>query len=141
MLAASAVACIGTPLCAFAGPPAATELKSVSLDRLGRAKVGIASFYADRFSGRPMADGTPMQPHSNNAASKTLPLGTTAVVTNLKTGKRAIIVIRDRGPYVGGRIVDLSPATAREIGITRRQGVAKVEVAPLLSARALGETR
>jgi rare lipoprotein A len=60
-----------------------------------------------------------------------LPLGTTAKVTNLETGKSAVVTIQDRGPYVEGRIVDLSPATAREIGITRRQGVAKVEVAPI----------
>jgi rare lipoprotein A len=60
-----------------------------------------------------------------------LPLGTTAKVTNLKTGKSAVVTIQDRGPYVEGRIVDLSPATAREIGITPREGVTKVEVAPI----------
>jgi rare lipoprotein A len=52
-------------------------------------------------------------------------------VTNLDTGKSAFVTIQDRGPYVKGRIVDLSPSTAQEIGITRRQGVARVEVAPL----------
>jgi rare lipoprotein A len=117
-------AALCTPL--FAAPQA-----SLVLDRSGRAKIGIASFYADSFSGRKMADGTPMRPQGNNAASKTLPLGTTAMVTNLETGKRAIVLIRDRGPYVDGRIVDLSPATAKKIGITQKQGVARVEVAPL----------
>ena len=78
-----------------------------------------------------MADGTPMRLRGNNAASKTLPLGTTAMVTNLETGKRAIVTIRDRGPYVKGRIVDLSPATAQKIGITPKQGIAKVQVKPL----------
>ena len=101
------------------------------LDRSGLAKVGIASFYADSFAGRKMADGSRMQPKGDNAASLTLPLGTTAMVTNLETGKRAIVTIRDRGPYVNGRIVDLSPSTARKIGITAKKGVAKVEVAPL----------
>ena len=72
-----------------------------------------------------------MQPKGDNAASLTLPLGTTAMVTNLETGKRAIVTIRDRGPYVNGRIVDLSPSTARKIGISAKKGVAKVEVAPL----------
>ena len=57
--------------------------------------------------------------------------GTTAKVTNLETGKSAFVTIQDRGPYVDGRIVDLSPATAREIGISPRQGIAKVEVSPL----------
>jgi rare lipoprotein A len=101
------------------------------LDTSGRARVGTASFYAKEFNGKKMADGTPMHPQGNNAASKTLPLGTTAMVTNLQTGRTAIVTIRDRGPYVKGRIVDLSPATARKIGLEPKQGLAKVEVAPL----------
>jgi rare lipoprotein A len=78
-----------------------------------------------------MADGSPMNLGGNNAASRTLPLGTKAKVTNLETGRSATVVIEDRGPYVDGRIVDLSPATARKIGITRRQGLSKVVVAPI----------
>ena len=101
------------------------------LDRSGRKQVGKASYYARKFAGRKMADGTPMKPHGDNAASKTLPLGTTARVTNLETGKSATVTVRDRGPYVPGRIIDLSPSTAREIGITREDGVAPVEVAPI----------
>jgi rare lipoprotein A len=73
-----------------------------------------------------------MNPHSNNAASRTLPLGTVAKVTNVETGKSAVVKIEDRGPYIKGRIVDLSPSTARKIGITGRIGVAKVEVAPMV---------
>ena len=72
-----------------------------------------------------------MRPQGDNAASITLPLGTTALVTNLKTGRTAIVTIRDRGPYVKGRIVDLSPATARKIGIGSREGLAPVEVTPI----------
>ena len=101
------------------------------LDRSGRKQVGKASYYARKFAGRKMADGTPMKPHGDNAASKTLPLGTTARVKNLETGKSATVTVRDRGPYVAGRIIDLSPSTAREIGITRQDGVAPVEVAPI----------
>jgi len=100
-------------------------------DRSGRKQVGKASYYARKFAGRKMADGTPMRPHGNNAASKTLPLGATARVTNLESGKSATVIVRDRGPYVPGRIIDLSPSTAREIGITHEQGVAMVEVAPI----------
>jgi rare lipoprotein A len=84
------------------------------------------------FAGRKMADGTRMRPASDNAASRTLPLGTTAKVTNLETGKTAVVTIHDRGPYVDGRIVDLSPATARDIGLDRRTGVTRVEVAPIV---------
>lgn len=101
------------------------------LDRSGKPRIGQASFYADMFNGRKMADGTPMRPTGNNAASLTLPLGTTAKVTNLETGRTAIVRIRDRGPYVAGRIVDLSPATARKIGLDKRTGVTEVKVAPL----------
>jgi rare lipoprotein A len=78
-----------------------------------------------------MANGARMNPHGNNAASRTLPLGTVAKVTNLDTGKSAIIKIEDRGPYIKGRIVDLSPSTAHKIGLTKRIGVAKVVVAPI----------
>lgn len=101
------------------------------IDRSGKKRVGKASFYAHMFAGRKMADGKKMDPQHDNAASRTLPLGTTAKVTNLETGKSAFVTIQDRGPYVDGRIVDLSPATAREIGLSHRQGITRVEVSPL----------
>ena len=112
-------------------PPAADAAVKDHLDRTGSPRVGVASFYAGRFAGRPMADGTPMKPQGDNAASKTLPLGTKALVTNLETGRTAMVTIRDRGPYVKGRIVDLSPSTARKIGIDRKEGIAMVEVTPI----------
>jgi rare lipoprotein A len=102
------------------------------MDFSARGRVGVASFYASSFFGRTMANGAPMDPHGNNAASRTLPLGTVANVTNVATGKSAVVQIEDRGPYVQGRIVDLSPATARKIGITTRAGLAKVVVAPIV---------
>jgi rare lipoprotein A len=115
-----------------AGPPrdvAATGNPQPDLS--GRSQTGDASFYAKKFAGREMADGARMNPDSDNAASRTLPLGTTARVTNLDTGQSADVTIEDRGPYVGGRIVDLSPATARKIGIKPASGTAKVTVAPI----------
>ena len=111
------------------------------LDRTGRTRVGKASFYARKLSGRKMADGTRMDPEDDSAASKTLPLGTTAKVTNLRTGQSAVVTIRDRGPYVKGRIVDLSPATAAKVGIGRHEGVSKVEVAPIAVPQPDGRTR
>jgi rare lipoprotein A len=111
--------------------PKRIEATPKKIDRSGKARVGKASFYAKGFAGKKMADGTPMDPQDDNAASKTLPLGTTAKVTNLETGKSAVVTIQDRGPYVDGRIVDLSPSTAREIGLTRKQGVADVKVEPI----------
>ncbi len=110
----------------------AASSSRAGVDRSGKKRVGKASVYAKRFDGRTMADGSAMDVHQSYAASKTLPLGTTAKVTNLHTGKSAVVVIKDRGPYVDGRIVDLSPKTAAQIGITPDQGVAKVEIAPIV---------
>ena len=108
----------------------ATE-KKPAVDTSGQKRVGKASFYASRFGGRKMADGNPFRLHDSNAASRTLPLGTTAKVTNLETGKSAVVTIQDRGPYVGGRLVDLSPGTAKQIGLSERKGLAKVAVTPI----------
>ena len=100
-------------------------------DLSGCKRTGIASFYSKKFTGRKMADGARMDPNDDNAASKTLPLGTTAKVTNLETGQSAVVTIQDRGPHVKGRIIDLSPATARDVGLDRQDGIATVVVAPI----------
>ena len=100
-------------------------------DLSARKRVGKASFYGKEFFGKTMANGAPMDPKGDNAASRTLPLGTTAKVTNVETGKTAVVTIQDRGPYVDGRVVDLSPGTAAKIGLTPRKGVTKVVVAPI----------
>ena len=96
-----------------------------------KPQVGKASIYARKFAGRRMANGDRMDPKADNAASKTLPLGSRARVTNLDTGKSAVVTIEDRGPFVRGRIVDLSPATAAQIGLTHKEGLAPVEVVPI----------
>ena len=100
-------------------------------DLSARKRVGKASFYAPQFSGKTMANGVPMDPKGDNAASRTLPLGTRAKVTNVETGKTAVVTIEDRGPYVDGRLVDLSPGTAEKIGLTPQKGITKVVVAPI----------
>ena len=112
-------------------PKRISPLEKPNIARSGRKRFGKASFYARMFAGRKMADGNRMRPTGNNAASLTLPLGTTAQVTNLETGKTAVVTIQDRGPYVDGRIVDLSPATAKQIGLDHHTGVTEVEVAPI----------
>jgi len=91
---------------------------------------GQASVYSRAFGGRRTASGERFSTQSNIAASKTLPIGTTARVINLETGRAATVRILDRGPFVRGRILDLSPATASEIGIDRK-GLARVSVEPL----------
>ena len=122
---------------AASAAPAAKHVRQAArpprpaVDRSGHRRVGKASVYAGKFSGRRMADGTPMDPRGDSAASKTLPLGTVAKVTNLQTGQSAVVTVRDRGPHVAGRIVDLSPASAQQVGLGHRQGVARVAVTPL----------
>jgi rare lipoprotein A len=100
------------------------------LDRSGKTRKGKASYYAPQFSGKKMANGKPLNLREKVAASKTLPLGTVAKVTNLETGKSEVVTIEDRGPYVEGRIVDVSPSTAASIGL-KKDGVAPVAVKPL----------
>jgi rare lipoprotein A len=111
--------------------PHEDKTEKLTPDLTGHKRVGKASIYAKRFAGHKMADGAPMQPEGDNAASKTLPIGTTAKVTNVETGASAIVKIEDRGPYVKGRIVDLSPSTAQKIGVGSKEGVAKVSVEPI----------
>lgn len=124
-----------------AGHPRKKTVPAARIDHSGRTQTGKASFYAPHFAGRKMADGTPMNPHRDNAASRTLPLGTRAVVTNLENGRSAMVTIQDRGPYVDGRIVDLSPATAARIGLSKQQGLARVEVAPVAVPQPDGSVR
>lgn len=134
LLATAVGCCIAAAASEPTSPPANPNHPAAAghkLDRSGKKQVGKASFYARKFAGHKMADGTPMNPRDDNAASKTLPLGTTAKVTNLETGQSAVVTIQDRGPHVPGRIVDLSPATAEQIGLTKEEGLAPVEVAPI----------
>jgi rare lipoprotein A len=100
------------------------------IDHSGRTEKGRASYYAGKFTNRKMADGRRMNPNSNVAASKTLPLGSVAKVTNLNNGKTATVKIEDRGPYVNGRVVDLAPKVAGELDL-QKKGVVPVEVKPI----------
>src|SRR5574338_1271567 len=84
---------------------------------LGKKQTGTASYYSHKLTGRKMADGTRLSPASNAAASKTLPLRSKARVRNLDNGRIAVVEIRDRGPYVKGRILDVSPSTAKQLGM------------------------
>ena len=133
---ASAVLLAGAALSIPQNAHAASDAEAIAVqratpvDRTGKARTGKASYYHRMFAGKKMADGSPMDPHSNNAASKTLPLGTLAMVTNLENGRSAVVEIKDRGPYVDGRIVDVSPWTAAQLGMMD-DGVVKVEVAPI----------
>lgn len=76
---------------------------------------GIASYYADKFHGRPTASGEIFDMNRPSAAHKELPLGTVVRVQNLQNGKSIVLRINDRGPFVKGRIIDVSLAAAQEL--------------------------
>jgi rare lipoprotein A len=78
---------------------------------------GQASWYGPGFSGRKTASGERFNQHALTAAHKRLPLGTKATVINLRNGKAVQVEINDRGPYVRGRIIDLSAAAAERLGM------------------------
>lgn len=90
-------------------------------------ETGLASWYGDAFHGRPTATGERFDMHAMTAAHKTLPLPALVEVTNLETGQALILRVNDRGPFVDGRIIDLSRAAANELGLLNR-GVGRVRV-------------
>jgi len=88
---------------------------------------GIASYYGAQFHGRRTASGVPFDMNAMTAAHLTLEFGTMVRVTYLKTGKSVVVEINDRGPHVPGRIIDLSAAAAKAIGLYA-DGIGKVKV-------------
>lgn len=91
------------------------------------SRVGVASWYGPGFHGRKTASGARFNQNALTAAHRKLPFGTKVRVTNLKNDRSVVVVINDRGPFAGGRIIDLSKAAAKRLGIIK-QGTAKVRV-------------
>ena len=91
------------------------------------AQVGTASFYSHGHDGRRTASGERFDMDEMTAAHRTLPFGTRVRVTNLANGRRVVVRINDRGPFRRKRIIDVSYAAARELGMVRR-GTARVRV-------------
>ena len=90
-------------------------------------ETGSASYYGDKFVDRPMANGKKFSQHKLTAAHKTLPFGTKVTVINLANRKRTKVRITDRGPFVQGRIIDLSKKAAKKINMIDA-GVVPVEL-------------
>ena len=90
-------------------------------------KTGIASWYGDEFGGKMTANGEIFDPALVSAAHKTLPMPSVVRVTNLDNGKSLVVRVNDRGPYVSGRIIDMSREGARLLGF-KDQGIARVRV-------------
>ncbi|KAA0011951.1 septal ring lytic transglycosylase RlpA family protein [Billgrantia pellis] len=88
---------------------------------------GLASYYSDSLQGSPTASGEPFDQQALTAAHPSLPLGTKVLVTRPDTGQEVEVLINDRGPFVQGRIIDLSKRAARELGMLSR-GIAPVQI-------------
>ncbi len=101
----------------------------------GKTQVGMASWYGDKEHNRKTASGERFNKYAYTAAHRSLPFGTMTRVTNLKNGKDVVVKINDRGPFIRGRVIDLSYAAAKSIGLVR-SGVTKVKVEVLSSESA-----
>ena len=99
---------------------------TVACASVASAQSGIASIYA--YNGEKTANGEHAQPAALTAAHRTLPFGTRVRVTNTRNGRSVVVRINDRGPFVRGRVIDLTPAGARALGFS---GLAPVKVEPI----------
>jgi len=89
--------------------------------------IGTASWYGDKFHGKPTASGEVYNKNDITAAHKTLPLNSMVFVTNVANGRSLMVRVNDRGPFIGDRIIDLSEAAARQLG-TIKHGLGTVRV-------------
>jgi rare lipoprotein A len=113
-------ACARAPVAPEPEPPEEAPRRAPAQD-------GIASYYGQSFAGRRTASGERFDPRKLTAAHRELPFGTRVRVTNLANGRSVTVRINDRGPYAGGRVVDLSWEAARELDMLR-SGVARVRL-------------
>ena len=109
---------------AYSYPP---PRRKTTRSSIGGATPAVASWYGWEFHGRKTANGETYNMYDHTAAHKTLPFGTLIRVTNLRTGRQKIVRINDRGPFIAGRDIDLSYATARDLGMLD-SGVEKVRL-------------
>ncbi len=101
----------------------ATADTSARAEERGRGQSGLAAVYS--YPGGKTASGERLDPRKLTAAHRTLPFGTVVRVINLRNGHSVTVRINDRGPFTKGRIIDVSPAAARQLGFS---GLAKVEL-------------
>jgi rare lipoprotein A len=125
--------------CALWRPPALPPAGSPR--RSFPAQIGKASWYGGEFHGRRTATGERFDQNRLTAASRTLPLGSRARVTNLDNGRSVEVEITDRGPFARGRILDVSRGAARKLGMVE-DGTARVRIEPIVgeAAREARET-
>jgi rare lipoprotein A len=127
----------GNPLLGATNESNAPKDRGGWLHRIARyIKKGVASWYGPGFHGKKTANGEIFNMYEMTAAHKTLPIPSYAQVTNLENNKTVVVRINDRGPYVGHRLLDLSYAAAKKLGI-QSEGTGKVEVKAITPLQAL----
>ncbi|MFT2011198.1 septal ring lytic transglycosylase RlpA family protein [Pontibacter sp. 13R65] len=106
---------------------ASCATKTAQFGQRGYIEEGKASYYSKKLQGRKMANGQPYRQNRLTAAHRTLPFGTRVKVTNLQSNKTVKVTITDRGPFVKGRVIDLSGSAAKKINSVQA-GVVPVRV-------------
>jgi peptidoglycan lytic transglycosylase len=125
-----AIAMLLASVCTIPALASSHHKPHISPHRPVAVQIGKASWYGQWHAGRLTANGERFNPQAMTCAHRTLPLGSVVKVTNVATGKEVALQVNDRGPYVKGRILDLSEAAARELGV-EDQGVMVVRLEPI----------
>ena len=107
-----------------------TDAALADVDEITEIDGGMASYYGNELAGNRTASGERFDPRGLTAAHRTLPFGSMVRVTNMSNGDSVIVRINDRGPFSRGRVIDVSHAAAKEIGM-HRSGTARVKLALL----------
>ena len=107
-----------------------TDAALADVEEVTEIDGGMASYYGNELAGNRTASGERFDPRGLTAAHRTLPFGSMVRVTNVSNGDSVVVRINDRGPFSHGRVIDISHAAAREIGM-HRSGTARVKLALL----------
>jgi rare lipoprotein A len=114
--------------CGTSAPRFATSSPTSSTESPSHHRLeGYASYYADEFNGRPTANGETFDMNDFTAAHRTLPFNTRLRVLNLENGRSVTVRVNDRGPFKDDRVIDLSLAAAKEVGMILK-GTARVRL-------------
>jgi rare lipoprotein A len=138
VVALALTGCASGPALVKSPPPATTRPEAAprpNPEKWPAETTGIASWYGKAHHGRPTASGEIYDMHALTAAHRSLPLGTRVLVTNVKNDRSVEVRINDRGPYIPGRIIDLSYAAARELRAIA-DGIVRVKLRILEAASA-----
>ena len=128
---------LGVAACSTTRPPPPEPAPAPIAERPSFTQTGIASWYGRAHHGKTTAQGEPFDMNKLTAAHRTLPLDTTVRVTNLENHKTVKVRINDRGPYVAGRVIDLSARAAKELAIA--DGITRVRIEVFTSDQQVAE--